>query len=352
MDLLKKVVLAVCTLFSFGCQMGYLFKSAYNQVALLNARVPIEKALQDPSLTADEKAKLELTLNVRKFAAQELGLNVDKNYSTYVKLDRPFVSYAISASPKWRLETYRWSFPIVGKVPYKAYFKEADALEEEADLKKLGLDTYVRGVTAYSTLGWFNDPLLSSMLRGKEAYLVNTIIHESVHATLFIKSEADFNERLATFLGNKGMEIYYRKLEGVDSATLKSVVQDSADDQVFSKFITTEIKELEQWYLQLPKEQQTEEVRQQRISQIQKNFISQVLPKLKSRSMEGFAKAQLNNARLVVYKTYMQDLKDFEKLYELVGNNFVEFMKVCRSLERHKNPSEGLKELIALHSAR
>lgn len=338
--------------FSFGCQMGYLFKSAYNQVSLLNARVPIEKALQDPTLTPEEKKKLELTLEVRKFASQELGLNVDKNYSTFVKLDRPYVSYAISASPKWKLETYRWSFPIVGKVPYKAYFKEGDALEEEAEMKKQDYDTYVRGVTAYSTLGWFNDPLLSSMLRGKEAYLVNTIIHESVHATLFIKSEADFNERLATFLGNKGMELYYQKLEGANSLTLKAVQQDSADDQVFSQFITNEIKQLEKWYEELPPEQKKEELRQQRISQIQKNFSSQVLPQLKSRSMDYFAKAQLNNARLVVYKTYMQDLKDFEKLYELLGKNFVEFMKVCRSLEKNKSPGQGLKELIEKYSTK
>ena len=327
--------------------MGYLFKSAYSQVALLNARVPIDEALKDPNLTAEEKSKLELTLRARHFASQELGLKVDKNYSSFVKLDRPYVSYAISASPKWKLESYRWSFPIVGQVPYKAYFKESDALEEEAELKNQDYDTYVRGVTAYSTLGWFNDPLLSSMLRGREAYLVNTIIHESVHATLFIKSEADFNERLATFLGNKGMELFYQKTEGANSATLKAVLFDSEDDQIFSQFISRELKQLEQWYQQVTPEQKTEEIRQQRIAQIQKNFESQILPKLKSHSMENFGKVRLNNARLVVYKTYMQDLKDFEKLYVLTGNNFSEFMKVCRGLENHKNPNEGLKELIA-----
>ena len=185
------------------------------------------------------------------------------------------------------------------------------------------------------------------MLKGREAYLVNTIIHESVHATLFIKSEADFNERLATFLGNKGMELFYQKNEGANSATLKAVLFDSEDDQIFSQFISRELKQLEQWYQQVTPEQKTEEIRQQRIAQIQKNFESQILPKLKSHSMENFGKVRLNNARLVVYKTYMQDLKDFEKLYVLTGNNFSEFMKVCRGLENHKNPNEGLKELIA-----
>ncbi len=325
--------------------MGYILKSAYNQVALLNAKVPIEEALKNPDITPEEKKKLELALDVRKFAKEELGLKVDKNYSTYVKLNRPYVSYAISAAPKWKLEAYRWSFPIVGKVPYKAYFDEQDSLKEEEELKKEDYDTYVRGVTAYSTLGWFSDPLLSSMLRGQDAYLVNTIIHESVHATLFIKSQADFNERLATFLGNKGMEIYYQKLEGADSETLKKVSQESTDDHAFSLFITEELKQLEKWYAEIPPEKRTEEIRQQRINEIQKKFTSQVLPKLKSRSMDGFAKAKLNNAKLMVYKTYMQDLNDFEKLYIKMGNNFPEFLKKMKTLENVKDPEEDLKRM-------
>jgi len=328
--------------------MGYLLKSAYNQVALLNARIPIEEALKDPTLTADEKSKLELTLKIREFASQKLKLNVDKNYSTFVKLDRPYVSYVVSASPKWKLESYRWSFPFVGKMPYKGYFKEKDALEEEAEMKKQDYDTYVRGVSAYSTLGWFRDPLLSSMLRGKETSLVNTIIHESVHATLFIKNEADFNERLATFLGNKGMEMYYQELEGKDSSTLRAVKNDAEDEHTFANFISDELRKLDQWYKDLKPEDRNEELRQQRISQIQKNFETAALPKMKTKGWSGFQKAQLNNARLVVYKTYMQDLGDFEELYKATGNDFVEFMKVIRELENHKSPNEGLKELIAL----
>lgn len=326
--------------------MGYIFKSAYNQVALLNSKVPIEDALKDPNLSLEEKKKLELAQHVRQFAHDELGLKVDKNYSTFVKLNRPYVSYVVSAAPKWKLETYRWSFPIVGKVPYKGYFNEQDALEEESDLKKQGYDTYVRGVTAYSTLGWFSDPLLSSMLRGHDAYLVNTIIHESVHATLYIKSEADFNERLATFLGNKGMEIYYQKLEGHDSATLKYVATENADDQLFSKFISNELNQLQSWYEEIPVDKKTEEVRQQRISEIQKKFQTEILPQLKSQNRNGFSEIKLNNARLLVYKTYMQDLSDFEKLYTKLGNNFAEFLKKVKTLENHKNPQQGLKEML------
>jgi predicted aminopeptidase len=132
---------------------------------LLQARVPIAEALKDPTLSAEEKHKLELAQKTREFAEKDLHLKPTENYTSYVKLDRPYVTYVVSAAPKWELKHYQWSYPFVGKMPYKGYFSEADAKTEEADLKKEDLDTYMRGVSAYSTLGWFKDPLLSSMLR-------------------------------------------------------------------------------------------------------------------------------------------------------------------------------------------
>lgn len=314
-------------------------------MSLLSQRIPIEDALNDPDLQPHEKKKLELSQEVRAFAESKLHLNVKQNYSTYVKLDRPFVSYVVSASPKWKLETYRWSFPIVGKVPYKGYFAEKDAKDEAESLKKENFDVYVRGVSAYSTLGWFKDPLLSSMLRYKDHDLVNTIIHESVHATLFIKSEADFNERLATFLGNKGMEMFYKHKEGEESQTLKLASNENIDEKLFSDFITEEIKSMESWYgNQLD---QKEELRQARLLEIKSRFQKNVKSKLVTDSYTKFDTIDLNNARLIVYKTYLQDLSDFEELFQLSGNDFGKFMETCKKLVSHDKPSQGIKDLIA-----
>ncbi len=329
-----------------GCQMGYLMKSAYNQVSLLSQRIPIEDALKDQRLTEEEKNKLLLAQEVRQFAEGNLGLNVRKNYSTFVKLDRPYVSYVVSASPKWKLEAYVWEFPFVGKVPYKGYFIEHDAKEESETLKLQGLDVYVRGVSAYSTLGWFKDPLLSSMMNYKDYDLVNTIIHESVHATLFIKSEADFNERMATFLGNKGMELFYQKKEGENSKTIEITKNENHDDELFSKFITKELTELEKWYNQLSESQKKEELRQQKFLAIKENFKTEVKPLLKSSHWLNFDSLDLNNARLNVYKTYMKDLNDFELLFNSVNHSFVKFIDECKKLEKTPNPSQKLKERI------
>lgn len=334
-------------LFNSGCQMGYLMKSGYGQMKLLGSRVPVNEALEDPSLDEAKKKKLRLAQEARVFAEQELHLASSKNYTSYVELGRPYVTYVVSAAPKWELKHYQWSYPFMGKMPYKGYFNESDAVEEEKSLQKEDLDTYMRGVSAYSTLGWFNDPILSSMLRYDDYDLVNTIIHETVHATLYIKHAADFNERLATFLGNKGAELFYLKKEGAGSPTLKQIQLENADNKVFSTFISSELKLLEQWYKDLPARERNEEKRSERIREIQKKFAAEIAPNLKTNNYKKFSEAKLNNARLLVYKTYMQDLSDFESLYNLVGQSYSKFIESCRTLEKAQDPTSALKALIS-----
>ncbi|MGE9744687.1 aminopeptidase [Bdellovibrio bacteriovorus] len=343
---LALVLLAVATLNS-GCQMGYLMKSGYGQMKLMNSRVPVEEALKDPKLAEDKKKKLLLAQEARIFAETELHLKTTKNYTSYAELGRPYVTYVVSAAPKWELKHHQWSYPFMGKMPYKGFFNEDDAKEEEKSLHQDNLDTYMRGVSAYSTLGWFNDPILSSMLRYDDYDLVNTIIHETVHATLYIKNSADFNERLATFLGNKGAELFYLKKEGADSPTLKLIQSENDDSKVFSKFISAELDALEKWYKELPASERSEEKRAQRIQQIQSKFSSEIVPHLKTDSYKKFADAKLNNARLLVYRTYMQDLSDFEKLYEIRDRNYFSFIEACRGLEKAKDPSAELKKMLS-----
>ncbi|WP_295905322.1 aminopeptidase [uncultured Bdellovibrio sp.] len=326
--------------------MGYLMKSGYGQMKLLGSRVPIEEALQDPKLDESKKQKLRLAQEAREFAEKELHLKSTKNYTSYVELGRPYVTYVVSAAYRWELKHYQWSYPFMGKMPYKGYFNEPDALEEEKELQQEDLDTYMRGVSAYSTLGWFNDPILSSMLRYDDYDLVNTIIHETVHTTLYIKNSADFNERLATFLGNKGAEQFYHKKEGTDSPTLKQIQNENADNKLFSLFISGELKDLEKWYKDLPAAERSESKRQERIHLIQEKFTKELQPQLKTDSYKKFPEAKLNNARLLLYKTYMQDLGDFERLYELLGKDYSRFIEQCKTLEKVKDPSQGLKDLI------
>lgn len=311
----------------------------------MNQRVTIEEALKNPKLTEDQKKKLLLAEEAKQFAEDFLKLKKSENYSKYVQLDRPYVTYVVSAAPKWELTQHQWHYPIVGKMPYKGYFKLEDAKTEQEDLKSANLDTYLRGVSAYSTLGWFNDPLLSSMLRYSDYDLVNTIIHETVHSTLYIKHAADFNERLATFMGNKGAELFFLKKEGPDSKTLADVKNINDDHHTFSQFISKEISDLKTWYQNTT--EKNEDVRNSRIKTIQEHFTKNVVPQLKTETYLKFPEIELNNARLLVYKTYMNDLTDFEKLYQVSKSDFQLFMENCKKLESAKDPEAELKKIIS-----
>jgi predicted aminopeptidase len=325
-----------------GCQIGYLMKSAYSQADLLRRRVPISEAIK--TVPEEEKRKLLLAQEAHLFAETDLGLAHTKNYDTFVQLDAPYVTWVVSAAAKDELKHYLWKYPLVGEMPYKGFFDPEGAKEEEAGLKAKGLDTYIRGVAAYSTLGWFRDPVLSSMLAYKDYDLVSTIIHETTHATVFIKSEADFNERLAEFIGQKGAEAFYLKREGPESPTLKKMRDDLEDERVFGEFISGELKALEKWYeerkAQAPLDEAT---RLSRIKEIQTRFAAEVKPRLHDpNGFKRFEKADLNNARLLTYKLYFQDLSQFQKVFDKLGRSFPKMLDFARSLEKSKDPVAAL----------
>lgn len=335
--------MALLTLLS-ACQMGYYLKGAYNQFSMMSKRQPIENVLKDPSLATDVRAKLEAAVAAHDFAIKTIGLKETENYTTFVQLDRPYASWVVNAAPRWRLEHHEWKYPIVGSLPYKGFYTEDEAKAEQDSLEREDFDTSMRGVSAYSTLGWFKDSVLSSMLKSSEHDLVNTIIHETTHTTLYIKSSADFNERLAVFVGNKGAEQFYIAREGADSPTVKTIAEENADDRLFSDFIGPQLKDLKAWYEALPEADRKEDTRQQRFKDLQAAFTRDVLPKMKTRSYARFPEMKLNNARLMLYRTYTQDLKDFEELYRLTGT-WARFLACAKTLEKADKPEDALKDL-------
>lgn len=322
--------------------LTYLVHNGSEQLSIMNKREPIEKVLASSEVPEPTKQKLRLALKVREFVEKDLSFKPTQNYKTYVDLKRPYVTWVLIVSPKNDVEAHRWSYPVIGALPYRGFFSKEAVVEEAKDWDKDKYDTYIRGVSAYSTLGWFNDPLLSSMITGDDSDLVNLIIHESAHATLFIKSQADFNERLATFLGNKGTEIYYKKVEGENSTTLKRIREEDIDEKLFSSFITEEIKTLKEWYKSHPDLKGREE----RIKEINQRFGILYKTKMKTDRFARFEKVDINNAFLASLNTYVYDLSDFDKLFIQEKSDFAAFLKVCKSLEREKNPSQKLKELL------
>ena len=350
MDVLKKIIrilmLALgCSQLS-GCLFTYLVDSGYNQIKLINSGKSIEEVLKDETISPDLRKKLELTLEVRKFIVDNLKLKSTKNYQNYVDLKRPHVTYIVTVAHKNKLEPKLFWYPFVGSLPYKGYFKKEQAEREARSFDSKKYDVMVRGVSAYSTLGWFNDPLLSSMLSGDDHHLVNTLIHESTHATLFIKSNADFNERLATYVGNIGTEIFYLSKEGDGSPTVKKIKDDSHDEKIFSEFITNEIKALRDWYKTLPEDWESQ--REKKFAEIQNKFLLEVQPKLKTDNYNKFASSKLNNAILLYFDTYLADLNAFDELFVYFKKDFSRFITFCKSLEKSRDPIQSVKSQISL----
>ncbi|MBC86423.1 MAG: aminopeptidase [Bdellovibrionaceae bacterium] len=345
MDVLKAILLVFSLTMLASCQLPYLAKTAYNHLHLMNQRVPISEALKDPSLPEKTKAKLLLAQEASAFSEDILKLEETNNYQEFVQLERDYVSYVLSAAPVYELKTYRWKFPFVGAVPYKGYKTPEEAHVEAKTFDPNEYDTYVRGAGAYSTLGWFDDPILSSMTRYSDYDLVNVIIHETVHATLFIKDHADFNERLATFIGNKGAELFYLKKEGENSKTLARIKDINHDEKIFSAFLSKEIDDLKKWY-ESHKGRIDKKMKEDRLLEIKNRLKTDVLVKTRIIKYKRFLDEPLNNAKLLSLKTYVYDLSDFEKAYIKLGSDFEKLIEFAKTLEDVDDPEKTLKQFV------
>jgi predicted aminopeptidase len=229
-----------------GCATGYVVRAAYEEARLLWRREPIALLLRRDDLDPALRAKLELTLAARQFAADALGLRVGGSYASLATVDAGQIVHVVSAAPRDRLEPYTWWFPIVGRVPYRGYFERGDADALAAALHREGYDTNVRPAVAFSTLGWFDDPLLSSMLRSDDERLVETVLHELTHATVYVPDQSAFNESLATFVGHRGSERFFAARD--DATRANRAAARWTDALTFSAFLAGAVDRLHAAY--------------------------------------------------------------------------------------------------------
>jgi predicted aminopeptidase len=241
-------VLALLALTLGGCGVGYVARGAYEEARILWRREPIATVLARPDLDPALRAKLELVAPVRAYARDQLGLRIGGSYTSVATVDAGQVVHVVTAAPRTRLQPRTWWFPVVGRVPYRGYFDEADARDFAAELEREGDDTMVRPAVAFSTLGWFDDPLLSTMLRDDETELAETLIHELTHATRYVPGQVAFNESLAMFVGLCGAERFFRDRGESERAAL--VADRWADAQTFSAALAEVVARLQTAYRQ------------------------------------------------------------------------------------------------------
>jgi predicted aminopeptidase len=203
---MKRALALLALLLCTGCEkLSYYSQAIGGQLHLLAAARPLDAWLADPATPGDLRERLQIAHGIREFASRRLGLPDNASYTSYAELGRPFVVWNAFAAPEFSVEPKRECFPFTGCVPYLGFFSEAAARAEAAKLKRDGLDVYLGGVLAYSTLGWFNDPLLSTFIRYPDAQVARLVFHELAHQVAYARGDTAFNESFAVVVEEEGV---------------------------------------------------------------------------------------------------------------------------------------------------
>ncbi len=309
--LFSAILLLCLVLMGSGCRLSYLFHVAKGQIQLLNGTMPISEALNSEPFTPDQRNKLLLVAQIKAFGEEELGLRKTGNYETvYPHLNRKPI-YVVSASEKDRFSLKTWWFPIVGHMPYLGFFDLKEAKKERERLLQEDLDVYVGRVGAYSTLGWFQDPVTMNLIDGSTPQLANTLLHELTHATLYVNGQGAFNEGLAVLVGKVGALKFFEKTYGPDHPFTDEARNALADERLFSRFLNDFMDGMEDVYALSVDYEEKMGLRKTVFEAYISKF--EVLKNdLKTRQFVHFGQLPLNNAYLMTMALYHRHFELFE----------------------------------------
>lgn len=285
--------------------LSYLIRAAYEEARILARRRPIAEILAGDEVTPEMRAKLELVLTTRAFAAERLGLLPGGSYSSIATVDQDQIVHVVSAAYRDRLQPYTWWFPIVGDVPYRGYFEPSAASQLAKTLEAEGYDTYVRRALAFSTLGYFDDPLLSHLLRYPDEELVETILHELLHTTVYFAGQATFNESFANFVGHRGAIAFFA--ENGRAANEKRARERWQDALQLGELLTEILGELETAYAAGIGADEREDL----FASARTRFAER---SWRTDEFDGFVEGPLNNAVLLSRRVYFDRLGLFEEV--------------------------------------
>jgi len=305
-----------------ACSPTYVIRAGYEEAKILSRRQPIQRLVDDPRTPPERRAKLALVLRARTFADSALGLAAGKSYTTFSQLDSDTLALVLSAAYRDEFRPRTWWFPIVGSVPYKGFFSESAARREIRRLEDAGFDTYLRPTSAFSTLGWFNDPVVSPLLRYGDVDLVNTVVHEIFHNTLYLAGEAQYNESVANFVGAQGAIEFFCRRGGEGSAGCREARAAWEDDLLFGRFMDALVTELEALYARpdLSREQKLAG-RDEVFRRAKERFAAEVRPRLRVQTFSSFTDTPLNNATLIARRLYYHRLDLFEEVFRSRGGD-------------------------------
>ncbi len=344
-------LLAFAFVFLSACSPFYVVRAAYEQGRILAGRRAIEDVINDQDTSEVDRQKLKLVLAARAYAS-EIGLTPGNSFTSYSDVGKEALAWVVVGARKDSFALHTWWFPIVGTVPYKGFFDKADADAEARSLERSGYEASVRDTDAFSTLGWFDDPILSTTLQSPPTRIANTVIHESVHATVWIKNNVAFNESLANFVGTQATVDFFAqrlrsciegKVEGCDVARAREQAVLTDRERMFE--LATTVSELYKALDSLYKDPAL--ASEEKIARRGAVFEAIVQP-LRVRYPSLSILKQVHNAEVVQLMLYTTELGNFRALFEQCKGDWRAFMNEIRAIAKEVEQGGSVDPFVVL----
>lgn len=309
-NLRSLTVLLGLLLGSVGCRVAYVGRAAWHQAGLMAKREPIDRVLERGDLDPQQAAKLALIPEIKAFG-ETLGLSPSRNYDTISARWRRSI-YNLSACGPLSLEPVGWWFPVVGEVPYLGFFREQDLARWESRYRERGYDVHARDVAAYSTLGWFRDPVLPAMLDWEEYRLAEVVLHELTHATLWVPGSVSFNETLANVVGEEAATRWMLQRYGAESAQVRSMWSARHDHACWRALLEGLYQDLDILYKNVNVSESAKlEVKAETFNSIEQRVLSAGFHQPEPYAREA-REGEWSNARVAQYRTYNHSREAFD----------------------------------------
>lgn len=331
---LRLLGFAVALLVLSSCGTIKFYTQAFRgQMEILRRAEPVEEVLGKPGLDDKLRSRLLLVQKLREFAKNDLRLPAEGQYDRYSDLGRKHVVWVVFAAPEFSIEAKTWWYPLVGSLKYRGFFNETDAKAEGDKLKARGLDVLVGGVDAYSTLGWFRDPVLNTFIHRDDAELAELIFHELTHQMLYISGDTDFNEAFATANGQEGVRRWLRSCGR--TADLRRYENDLRANDEFIELAVATRQELESLY-ERHKDESPEVLRKLKADQFAR--FRDAATGIEARwggahEIDRWFSKPVNNARLNTLTTYHEQVRGFERLLREQSGDLLKFHAAVKSME-------------------
>ena len=347
---LAVVALAVVAYFVLTPTGRYLLRAAWEEGKILARRKPIAELVGDSTISPDLRSKLVLVLAARAYAHDSLRLETGQSFTTYSRLDRDTLVLLLSGAYRDKLRSRTWWFPVVGRVPYKGYFDFDAARAAARDLTADGFDARLGAASAFSTLGWFNDPLLPTTLRADSLSVANTVIHELTHNTFYAPGGAVFNESFANFAGSRGAERFF--MARGQPAAARIVADRWEDEKLIGRFWASLYARVDSAFKALPGEEpgrvaQRIAVRDSIYAGARVFLHDTIGPRLRTMKIGPPQRIKIDNAILMSRRVYLTDLDAFDAVLTRQGGDLRRSIEVIIEAAKsdRKRPFDALKAL-------